>query len=285
MVEQKLPKEQLKKKDLVPEEIKGVKTDVIETGIIKALQSPTDKWRPAPGGVSIGHLQITAGTLGCLVKRAEETYILSNNHVLANSNDAKLGDPILQPGPYDGGKLEEDQIATLSDFVPIKYEFDVGKCPIGKGTVSLVNIILSILKVRSRLQLVEAQAEINKVDCAIAKPLKDDLVKKEVLKIGEPNGIIEGELNMEIKKSGRTTGFTEGKITQLNATVRVMYGVGKWAVFEDQLVATPMSQGGDSGSCVFDKNNRLCGLLFAGSDKTTIINRIQNVFDLLHISL
>lgn len=285
MVEEKMPKEQLKKKDIVPEEIKGVKTDVIETGIIKALLSPTDKWRPAPGGVSIGHLKITAGTLGCLVKRAEETYILSNNHVLANSNDAKLGDPILQPGPYDGGKLEEDQIATLSDFVPIKYEFDIGKCPIGKGTVSVVNIILALLKARSRLQLIEMQTEVNKIDCAIAKPLQKDLVKKEVLNIGEPTGIIEGELNMEIKKSGRTTGFTEGKITQLNATVKVIYGIGKWAVFEDQLVATSMSQGGDSGSCVFDKNNRLCGLLFAGSDKITIINRIQNVFDLLNISL
>ncbi|MEW6096063.1 MAG: hypothetical protein AB1567_06015 [bacterium] len=172
MVEQKLPVEQLKKKDLVPAEIKGVKTDVIETGIIKALQSPTDKWRPAPGGVSIGHFQITAGTLGCLVKRADETYILSNNHVLANSNDAKLGDPILQPGPYDGGK-PEDQIATLSDFVPIKYEFDFGKCQIGKGTVNIVNSILWLLRMHSRLQLVEQSSKTNKVDCAIAKPLTD----------------------------------------------------------------------------------------------------------------
>lgn len=284
MVEQKLPKEQVKKKDLIPAEIKGVKTDVIETGIIKALQPPTDKWRPAPGGVSIGHFQITAGTLGCLVKRADETYILSNNHVLANSNDAKLGDPILQPAPHDGGKLE-DQIATLSDFVPIKYEFDIGECPIGKGTVNIVNSILWLLRMRSRLQLVKQTSETNKVDCAIAKPLKEDLVKNEVLKIGKPTGITEGKLNMEIKKSGRTTGFTEGKITHLNATVRVIYGLGKWAIFEDQLMATPMSQGGDSGSAVFDKDNKLCGLLFAGSDKTTIINRIQNVFDLLNISL
>jgi hypothetical protein len=284
MVEQKLPPEQLRKKDMVPREIEGIKTDVIETGVIRALNSPTNRWRPAPGGVSIGHFQITAGTLGCLVRRADETYILSNNHVLANSNDAKLGDPILQPGPYDGGRLEEDQIGVLSQFVPIMYELDPGRCPIGKGVVGLVNSVLQGLKMRSRLALVEV-GEANKVDCAIAKPLKEEMVKREVLDIGEPAGIIEAEIGMEVKKSGRTTGLTEGKITYLNATVRVIYGQSKWAVFEDQIVTTPMSQGGDSGSSVFDKENRLCGLLFAGSDKTTVVNRIQNVFALLDVSL
>ena len=57
------------------------------------------------------------------------------------------------------------------------------------------------------------------------------------------------------------------------------------AVFTDQLLAGAMSQGGDSGSAVLDDNNRLTGLLFAGSDTTTIINRIENVFSALGISL
>jgi hypothetical protein len=46
-----------------------------------------------------------------------------------------------------------------------------------------------------------------------------------------------------------------------------------------------MSQGGDSGSAVLDDNNRLTGLLFAGSESTTIINRIENVFSALGVSL
>jgi hypothetical protein len=74
-------------------------------------------------------------------------------------------------------------------------------------------------------------------------------------------------------------------IEQVDVTVDVEYGTGRTARFTDQLVAGPMSQGGDSGSAVLDNNNRLVGLLFAGSDQNTIINRIENVFSALDISL
>lgn len=50
-------------------------------------------------------------------------------------------------------------------------------------------------------------------------------------------------------------------------------------------MAGAMSQGGDSGSAVLDENNRLVGLLFAGSDNSTIINRIEHVFSALDVSL
>lgn len=53
-----------------------------------------------PGG-SCGHYRITAGTLGGFVEDDDAYYILSNNHVLANSNCCFEGDPILQPGPSD----------------------------------------------------------------------------------------------------------------------------------------------------------------------------------------
>jgi len=67
--------------------------------------------RPAPGGWSVGHFAITAGTIGTGVYdilpggsvhpprpglgMPLPFYILSNNHVLANSNGANIGDPIL----------------------------------------------------------------------------------------------------------------------------------------------------------------------------------------------
>ena len=90
---------------------------------------------------------------------------------------------------------------------------------------------------------------------------------------------------MAVKKSGRTTGFTTGEIQQVDVTANVQYGAGQIAVFTDQLLAGAMSQGGDSGSAVLDDRNRLTGLLFAGSDTTTIINRIENVFSALGVSL
>jgi hypothetical protein len=68
-------------------------------------------------------------------------------------------------------------------------------------------------------------------------------------------------------------------------TVNVQYGPGRVALFTDQLLAGPMSQGGDSGSAVLDGGNRLIGLLFAGSENTTIINRIEHVFSELRLTL
>lgn len=67
-------------------------------------------------------------------------------------------------------------------------------------------------------------------------------------------------------------------------TVDVQYGAGQVARFTDQLLAGAMSQGGDSGSAVLNGENRLVGLLFAGSDVTTIINRIEHVFSALGVT-
>ena len=74
------------------------------------------------------------------------------------------------------------------------------------------------------------------------------------------------------------------EIQQIDVTADVDYGSGRTARFTDQLLAGPMSQGGDSGSAVLDDGNRLVGLLFAGSDSTTIINHIEHVFAALNIS-
>jgi hypothetical protein len=102
-VVQKVPGAELLEEDILRKEVEGVKTDVQESGMIRALQARTDEWRPAPGGVSRGDRGIAAGTLGCLVREGEQIPILSNNHVLANNSEAQKGDPIFQLGPYDGG--------------------------------------------------------------------------------------------------------------------------------------------------------------------------------------
>jgi hypothetical protein len=286
-VEVKKPKAKLSKKDLVPPTIQNIPTDVKPTGVLRALQDPTGRFRPAPGGVSIGHIQITAGTLGCLVKKDNVVYILSNNHVLANSNEASIGDSILQPGPHDGGRDPQDQIAVLSEFVPISFEGDVGgpPCSVAKWVASVLNNLATLAGSSTRLRPYRIQQTENKVDCAIARPLRPEDVKNEILQIGTIANIQNGELGMKIKKSGRTTGLTTGTIEQTDVTVRVNYGTNKVALFTDQLLAGAMSQGGDSGSAVLSENNNLVGLLFAGSETTTVINRISNVFSALGVTL
>jgi hypothetical protein len=283
-VVKKLPPSRLSAQELIPSMLSGLPTDVVQTGVIRAFQSHTARYRPAPGGVSIGHKDITAGTLGCLVKKGGEFFILSNNHVLANSNAAQVGDSILQPGPYDGGRFPDDHIANLEAFVPISFAGSTSGCSTARGIADLLNIIAKVLGSDARMQAISAQAEDNLVDAAIARPLNPGDVKDEILEIGTIQGTGSGELGMAIKKSGRTTGLTTGEIQQVNVTSTVQYGENKTAIFTDQLLAGAMSQGGDSGSAVLDTNDRLIGLLFAGSENSTIINRIENVFSALGVS-
>ena len=142
-----------------------------------------------------------------------------------------------------------------------------------------------LLGSRHRLEAFQENPATNLVDAAIARPLSADLVEKRILEIGEPHGVGEGTLGLKIRKSGRTTGLTSGEITQVDVTAQVSYGLFKTATFTDQLMAGAMSGGGDSGSAVLDEGGRVVGLLFAGSDSTTMINRIQNVVQALNVSI
>lgn len=277
----------LAQSDRIPPRLDGIATDVVQTGVLRASQSFTHRQRPAPGGISLGHKDITAGTFGCRVKKNGQPMMLSNNHVLANSNAASRGDPILQPGPYDGGKFPQDHIANLEEFVPLMFTGSAvpSNCGTGRGIAALLNAIARLLGSRTRLQAVRPQAGTNLVDCAIARPLNNADVSSELLEIGRIAGQARGELDMAVKKSGRTTGFTQGTITQVDVTSDVQYGAGQVARFTDQLMAGAMSQGGDSGSAVLSSDNRLVGLLFAGGDNTTVINRIEHVFSALGVHL
>jgi len=289
MVRFKLPLEGLEAGVAVPAAVDGVPTDVIQVGNLRAWQSRTDRWRPAPGGVSIGHYLITAGTLGCVVRdRSSGTrLILSNNHVLANSNDAAPGDLILQPGPYDGGQAATDRIGVLERFCPIQFSESEPTCGIANSVVEIGNAIASLLGANHRLiaKRLDPQA-INQVDAALARPDNFADVLDEIYEIGTVSGVAPAFLGMPVRKSGRTTGLTTGTINVIDATVSVSYGTGKTATFENQLVAGPMSQGGDSGSLVVDGNSlRAVGLLFAGSEQSTIFSPIQAVLDCLQVDL
>lgn len=297
-VETKVAAASLDADELIPPYIGGIPTDVNPVGMIHSLQDstgvdsagltgtlqePAGRFRPSPGGVSAGHFHITAGTLGCLVKKGEQTMILSNNHVFANSNQSKKGDIILQPAPHDGGRISHDQIARLTDFIPIRFENEKSRSLFTNAVTGIFNFFARLSGSSVRLYSGKTKHAENLVDCAIAEPLDINDLTAEILHIGNIAGVAEGVLDMGLKKSGRTTGFTTGKIEQVDVTVKVNFGAGKTALFTDQLMAGAMSQGGDSGSVVLNGQNEVVGLLFAGSTTTTIINRIQNVMKLLDI--
>jgi hypothetical protein len=290
-VTRKLPKEALKPQDLVPAEIEGVKTDVREA-TFKALTTPEEKqkkWRPAKPGVSIGHFLITAGTLACLVKDETdgEKVILSNNHVLANSNDADLGSPIVQPGVYDGGNVLTDTIAKLKRFVPIQFE-QGSTCPVAQGFCAVYNALAKVFGAKTRL--VTVKEVYNTVDCAIASPVSPDVVSDEIIDIGVPEGTTVPSIGLKVRKSGRTSCLTHGEIDTVDLTVRVMYDY-KTALFKDQIGIQPVegkfSAGGDSGSAILAEDEpKIVGLLFAGDESGyTIANQIQNVMAELNVEV
>lgn len=287
LVRKKLPPAGLEAKAIAPQEIQGVRTDVLEVGDIRPLLVRTDPWRPAPGGVSLGHYKISAGTFGCVVYDAETgaRLILSNNHVLANINDAVQGDPILQPGPVDGGQVEQHTIARLERFCSIDFGSEPASCDFASSFTSIINLLAGKIGSAHKVEAYqEHPSAINLVDAAVARPVDDADVSDEILEIGRVDGLAGAELGMSVRKSGRTTALTSGEITVLDATVNVSYGSGLSATFEDQIVTTAMSQGGDSGSLlVAGSSNHAVGLLFAGSDISTIHNPIHHVQDCLSV--
>lgn len=251
LVETKLHRDLLPEGAVVPREIAGVQTDVIQVGHLSAVRpdrgNPIRKGRvrPAPGGVSIGHPDITAGTLGVVVWDNEGPLILSNNHVLANSNTNYSGRPVsytpsLQPGPYDGGELAEDVIGCLDRFVPLKR----------RGS--------------------------NRFDAAVTRPESPDLVSPDILEIGAVSGVADPEIDAAILKSGRSSGITRGTVTIVDATVAVDYGDFSLR-FNHQIIADIISDGGDSGSVILDSERRVLGLLFAGSDEVTVFSPARDL--------
>ncbi len=283
-VTQKVPAHTLSPEDLIPQSVSGLETDVIETGPIHALlEDPHARRRPAQPGISIGHRDITAGTFGLLVQREGQPLILSNNHVLANSNAASIGDPIYQPGPTDGG-TSNDKIATLTAYEPLDFGDTPATCSVATGLAQFLNLLARLTGSSHRLQPIQATPGVNQMDAALATPDGPELVKPDVLGIGIPTGTSEPYLGEEVQKMGRTTGLTQGTVTQINVTVNVDYA-GRTARFTNQVFTTPMSAPGDSGSAILNAGRQAVGLLFAGSERVTIFTPIQRVLDRFEVDV
>lgn len=301
-VDRKRPLSELGERDRVPGFLGDFRVDVVASGRFRALASKqagkqVERMRPVRPGLSIGHIDITAGTFGCVVERNGERLMLSNNHVLANGNKARLGSPILQPGKHDGGDPRKDAVARLVEFVPIVYdgEPDAAPPPINRpqppANPNRPNTpaepvgcgrSLAIFAVKARAAEPYNRSGRNRVDCALAKP--DGAISTDILGIGQPRGVGMGALGMAVRKSGRTTGLTQGQIEQIDVTSRIEYD-DRSATFAGQIMAGALSAGGDSGSAVLDMAGNVIGLLFAGSTTSTLINPIQDVLDALNVDL
>ncbi|MFW3170030.1 hypothetical protein [Geodermatophilus sp. CPCC 206100] len=241
--------------------------DVRVIGVVRALSSPTpdqlqQRVRPLHPGLSVAHPAVTAGTLGGFVRTGGRLAVLSNNHVLAAGSAGALGDPVLQPGPADGG-VAEDRVATLAAFERFR-----------PGAPNLVDAAVAVLDP-------EVPADPGHLP---GGPLGPEAVAVDDVDPEE-----------QVEKVGRTTGHTVGRISAVEVDgVAVQYDDAVYT-FDDQVevdgVTGAFSAGGDSGSVIWRSSDRApLGLLFAGSDTggragggVTYANPLATVLDVLDL--
>jgi hypothetical protein len=222
----------------IADNLEGVPVEVEETGPITAL-SLTGRYRPVPIGVSVGNnLECAAGTIGCVIYKGSQKYILSNNHVLARENKAVIGEDIVQPGRYDincADHLSTDKVADLSDFEPIKFD----------GTNNYIDAAIALYSTTD-------------VTCATLAGF-----------YGYPGTtIVNPTVSLAVKKVGRTTELTTGTISSINVTVNVGYSTGTAKFTGCFMTTRKFTKSGDSGSLVVTNTtaNSPVGLLFAGTN-------------------
>lgn len=203
------------------------------------------------GGISGANTNLTgqSGTIGyfCTRKsklpRRKEIHLLSNSHVFADLRKPRVDDSdlIMQPSPGEPGSNRP--IGTLVNFSALKFD-DI--------------------------------SEPNQVDAAIARLWGPERHDAMIPLIGAVKGYVEKRditLGETVRKFGRTTGYTEGRVFSIYLDIWIRYDrTGQSAFFQNQFLIEPaipestkFVSKGDSGSLVVDASQHAIGLIFAGT--------------------
>lgn len=261
----------------LPESLEGIPLIVHVSGELRAMApgrekiDPTARFpRPVPIGVSTGNAgECSAGTIGARLRNARgDIFALSNNHVYALENLARIGSEILQPGRFDTncGIDGDNVIGRLADFEPIDFS-DAPCLPLDPASCNTLDAAI---------------ASTSTAQLGIATPANGYGVPKRET--------VAEEVNLLVQKYGRTSALTKGVITGIDGEVRVGYDSGI-ARFDKQIFVQarkPFIKPGDSGSLlVTDPGRNPVGLLFAGSadGKFAIANPIAPVLSRFGVSI
>lgn len=233
--------------------------EIVALGDVKPMVNLTGRSRPAQPGMSISHVKMPSGTLGAIARKTgneNDLFILSCNHVLTEYCLPNVGDPIIQPGGSDRGKVT-DKIAELYEAAPLKFH---------------------------------DHEYLNTVDAAIAKVDDHSSVNAQIAFLGHftpASGAIRRGMN--VTKCGRTTARSQGKILDTAARIRLPYKRDKSSTslvgFTDVVLCTSFSQGGDSGALVINDSGAAVGLIMAGSSRASVFCKINSVCAKLDIEL
>jgi hypothetical protein len=211
------------------------------------------------------------GTLGSLVTRGGTQYILSNNHVLARSDAATLGDAIVQPGLIDTATCTADStltVANLSQF------FNLQTSPTPNIDAAIAQVVAGKVDPAGNIIYLGSTVDSNGVPTSGA-PLAG-------------TGITVAP-NRAVAKSGRSTGLTCSTVEATNINTNVSYtqncdGTGTtFAVnYSNQIgvLGGDFSAEGDSGSLIVTQDTATpVALLYAGSDTDSVGNPVGDVLN------
>ena len=214
------------------------------------------------------------GTLGSLVTRGGVQYVLSNNHILARTDAAIIGDDIVQPGLIDTATCttaETTTVANLSEF------FNLQKGPLPNIDAALAKVIPGKIDPADKIVYLGASVDGSGVPVADAPQGGSGLPTASIA------------VNRAVAKSGRSTGLTCSTVAATNFATSVDYapncdGTGtKFTVnYNNQIdiLGGDFSAEGDSGALIVTQDSATpVALLYAGSDTDSVGNPIADVLN------
>jgi len=213
-----------------------------------------------------------SGTLGSLVQRAGTFYVLSNNHVLARSNQAKPGEPVSQPGLVDSNCTPATPVANLSQFVQLPQGGTSTAPKTGTVDAAIAQIISGA---------VDTSGSILELGTASSTPNAPNPAPPASTTVAPAIG-------MGVAKAGRSSGLTCSSISSVNTIVDIDYstscsgGTSFTVEFGNQIVISggSFSAAGDSGSLVVNTSTaQPVGLLYGGDSTSTVANPINTVLN------
>lgn len=246
-VEEKRPLDDVPPAERIPDEIHGVKTDVL-TVTIDTPQADTSKYRPIKGGIQIGNGSGEVGTLGCLARRnaGGDVVVVSNHHVL------------------------------LAGDVTVADDVDVGQPDYSACCCCGCNKIGKVL-----------DGDIGGlVDCAIASVDSDVERVHQIAEIGAVAGTDTAVVGDVVRKRGRTSGLTSGSVIDVSYVTSSTAGHSFTDQIRIAPSGTgPFVSPGDSGSAVVDEANNVVGIVWGASNNRGTASKIANVMSAMDINI
>lgn len=236
----------LSPKDLVPKEVDGLLTDVVEVGHLHLVEGVV-------GGAGIGPLLGGTGTITCWVRDGEgRELILSNYHVLGSEGR------VFHPNKHG------EEVGVVWNHVPLRPILE--RRPKGYWDWGLFRKLSYQVWYVVRYIYRKATGNskpTNKCDAAVALPTFGAPASAEIRGVGPLLGLGQATVGSEVVRSGVVSGVQRGNVIAVNTNVTLSFPEGRVSFNNAILLGGRPADYGDSGSIVVDADGLAVGMVFA----------------------